>query len=170
MSEQTKKASYIGAPAIFALELACQHIRSAFGNYGCYLVGSSMEKPDWRDVDVRFIMPDDAFANLFPCVDLSIDSAIWEFDPRWLLLTVSITSWLREQTGLPIDFQIQPQTFANKHHDKQRSAIGLRIAKREDVEAMKEFEREMEDKVIPEIVETIAERQKLAEEDRGILR
>ena len=127
-----KKASYIGAPAIFALELACQHIRAALGDYGCYLVGSAMERPDWRDVDVRFIMPDENFALLFPSVDISIDSAIWEFDPRWLLMTVSITAWLRQQTGLPIDFQIQPQTFANKWHNKQRSAIGLRIAKRQE--------------------------------------
>lgn len=85
-------------------------------------------------------------------------------------MTVSITAWLREQTGLPIDFEIQPQTFANKWHDKQRSAIGLRIAKREDASVFKEYEREMEEKVIPEVVETIAERQKLAAEDRGILR
>ncbi len=129
--EPKKKICYIGAPAVFALELACQHINSALGGYGCYLVGSCMEKADWRDVDVRFIMADEKFAELFPSVDISIDTAIWEFDPRWLLLTISITEWLRKQTGLPIDFQIQPQTFANKWHAKQRSAIGMRIAKRD---------------------------------------
>ena len=128
MSEIGKKTCYVGAPAIFALELACQHINAALGNYGCYLVGSCMERADFRDVDVRFIMEDDAFSILFPNVDLSAGSAIWEFDPRWLLLNTSICKWLREQTGLPVDFQIQPQTFANKRHDKGRSAIGIRVA------------------------------------------
>lgn len=128
MSEDRKKICYVGAPAIFALELACQHINAALGDYGCYLVGSCMERADFRDVDMRFIMEEQSFSVLFPCVDLSLGSATWEFDPRWLLFNTSICKWLREQTGLPIDFQIQPQTFANMRHDKPRSAIGLRVA------------------------------------------
>jgi hypothetical protein len=128
MSETGKKACYVGAPAIFSLELACQHINAALGNYGCYLVGSCMDRADFRDVDVRFIMDDEDFSILFPNVDLSVGSAIWEFDPRWLLFNTSICKWLRDQTGLSVDFQIQPQTFANERHDKPRSAIGLRMA------------------------------------------
>src|SRR4029077_18922075 len=62
----TKKASYIGAPACFALEQACQILRDAFGEYGIYLVGSALERADWRDVDVRYILSDEAFAALFP--------------------------------------------------------------------------------------------------------
>jgi hypothetical protein len=126
---ETKKICYVGAPAIFALEAACQFVNAALGDYGCYLVGSCLERADWRDVDVRFIMGDEKFAALFPNVDLSIGSAIWEFDPRWLLFNTSICQWLRAQTGLPVDFQIQPQTFANERHNKTRSAIGLRISK-----------------------------------------
>jgi hypothetical protein len=168
--DSPKKASYIGAPAVFALELACQHINAALGHYGCYLVGSSMEKANWRDVDIRFIMPDAEFSNLFPSVDITTGSAIWEFDPRWLLFNISITEWLRKQTGLPVDFQIQPQTFANEHHPKQRSALGLRIAKRSNLEEdIKPFIEEMEEKTIPAIVEAIHDRQVAASEDRGIL-
>jgi hypothetical protein len=126
------KACYIGAPAVFALEMACQHVNAAFGGYGCYLVGSCMERADWRDVDVRSIMGDEQFAALFPDVELAVGSAIWESDPRWLLINTSISQWLRAQTGLPVDFQIQPQTFANKRHDKSRSAIGMRISKRRE--------------------------------------
>jgi hypothetical protein len=123
------KATYIGAPAIFALEMACQQINAAFSGFGCYLVGSALERADWRDVDVRFIMADDDFACLFPGVS-DLSHPFWEYDPRWLLLTVSITAWLRQQTGLPVDFQIQPQTFANERHSKPRSAIGILHAKR----------------------------------------
>lgn len=38
-----KKASYVGVPAIFKLELACMHLNDAYGDgYGCYLVGSAL--------------------------------------------------------------------------------------------------------------------------------
>jgi hypothetical protein len=118
------KANYVGAPAVFALEQACAEIVAAFGGFGCYLVGSALERPDWRDVDVRYIMADDEFAALFPNAGES-----WEHDARWLLLTVSISDWLKKVTGLPVDFQFQPQTHANERHKGVRHALGLRIAK-----------------------------------------
>ena len=126
MSEGRKKASYVGAPAVFALEQCCQQINDAFGDFGCYLVGSAMERPDWRDVDVRFIMSDEEFSKMFPNCTAE---GQWESDPRWLLFTVSISGWLSKVTGLPVDFQIQPQTHANERHKGQRNAVGLRIAK-----------------------------------------
>jgi len=124
-SEKLKqqKASYVGAPAIFFLELACSHLNRAFGGYGCFMCGSSMERADWRDVDVRMILSDEDFKALFPAVE-NIESPLWEFDSRWLVMTTAISGWLREQTKLPVDFQFQPQTFANAHHSKPRSALG----------------------------------------------
>lgn len=122
-----KKAVYVGAPAIFALEMACQHIVDALGGYGCYLVGSALERPDWRDIDVRFILSDDEFASLFPH---AVDRC-WEQDSRWLLMTVSISAWLSKVSGLPVDFQIQPQTHANEQHKGPRNAMGLRIRREE---------------------------------------
>lgn len=124
--EKPRKPSYIGAPAIFALELAARAISDAFDGYGCYLVGSALERADWRDVDVRFIMRDEAFAKLFPDAVMPM----WEQDSRWLLLTVSISAWLSKATGLPIDFQFQPQTHANEKHPKNRNALGMRIARK----------------------------------------
>jgi hypothetical protein len=116
------KATYVGAPKIFALEQCCRQIDEAFGDYGCYLVGSALDRPDWRDVDVRFIMEDKKFAELFP------DAGDYrEQDQRWLLLTVAISEWLSKITGLPIDFQIQSQTHANARHRGKRSALGLKI-------------------------------------------
>lgn len=122
--ERRKKASYVGAPAIFQLEQCCQQINDAFGGFGCYLVGSALERPDWRDVDVRLMMSDEEFARLFPDA-----GDHWEHDPLWLLLTVAISTWLRQVTGLPVDFQFQPQTLANAQHKGLRHALGLRIAK-----------------------------------------
>lgn len=125
-TEATTKINYVGAPRIFALELACKQINEAFGGYGCYLVGSALTRADFRDIDIRFIMEDEAFSKLFP--DTSIEPPLWEHDARWLLITCGISAWLSAvANGRPVDFQIQPQTHANKRHDKQRQPLGLRI-------------------------------------------
>lgn len=119
------KANHVGAPAIFELEACCRLLNEAFDCYGCYLVGSATAKADWRDVDVRMIMEDGAFAALFPD-----GRQTWEHDPRWIVLTCSISKWLSEKTGLPIDFQFQPATHANTRFgrdDHVRHALGLRI-------------------------------------------
>jgi len=126
-----KKASYIGAPAVFALEQALKHVNDAFCDDDCfagiYIVGSCLERPDWRDVDVRLILEDTAFEKLFPAA--TVHSGAWEFDPRWCLLTVAISKWLSAETGLPIDFQFQPMSHANERHKGRRNAAGLRFAK-----------------------------------------
>jgi hypothetical protein len=123
-----KKVCHVGVPAIFALELACQHINSAFSDsFGCYVVGSALERPDWRDVDVVCILGDDEFKKLFPDV-ARVDYCTWEHDPRWLLLTISLSKYLSDQAAVPVDFKFQPQTWANEHHPGRRNAIGMRYA------------------------------------------
>ena len=123
-SEGRQKAIYIGAPKCFVLEWACRQITEAFDCYGCYLVGSALERADWRDVDLRLIMHDEDFAKLFPDAGQH-----WEHDARWLLLTASISEHLSRVTDLPIDFQFQPQSHANEHHNGMRSAMGLKIVR-----------------------------------------
>lgn len=124
--KRSKSASYVGVPAIFKLELACQHLNAAYGEGGhCYLVGSAIERADWRDVDVVFIMDDEEFAREFP--DVLMPG--FEHDPKWLLNSISLSLWLREQTGLPIDFKMQQQTYANERHSGRRHALGMRYAK-----------------------------------------
>jgi hypothetical protein len=121
-----KKSVYVGAPACFSLELACQPINRAFGGFGCYLVGSALERPDWRDIDVRYIMTDEEFAAEFPAVNMAAHN--WEFDPKWILLTTGISAYLSKASGLPVDFQFQPQTHANERHKGPRNALGLEFA------------------------------------------
>jgi hypothetical protein len=127
-SPKRRKVSHVGAPACFALTLACQQLNRAFGGFGCYLVGSALERPDWRDVDVRLILADDEFAALFPDAG-PISHARWEFDVRWLVMTTAISAQLSAQTGLPVDFQFQPQSHANARHKGRRNALGLIFAK-----------------------------------------
>jgi hypothetical protein len=128
-ASKRKKFCYVGAPAIFRLELACQHLSRAFGET-CYLVGSALERPDWRDIDIVMIMDDGDFAKEFSAATLH--SGAWEFDPRWLILTISISAWLSEQCGHPVDFKFQPRTHANEMHKGPRNAIGMRLAPREE--------------------------------------
>lgn len=125
------KGVYIGAPACFSLEMACSHIRAAFVSDddpgGIYVVGSCLERQDWGDIDVRLIMSDEAFERLFPSASLL--NAAWEHDPRWVLMVTTIAQWMSSQTGLPIDFQFQPATFANERHLKARQPVGFRYVR-----------------------------------------
>ena len=118
------KPSHVGAPAIFAIDMAVRPIVEAFENVGCFLVGSAIERPDWRDIDLRLMMMDEDFAILFP----NVGANHWEHDPRWLLMTTSISEHLSKVTGLPIDFQFQPMTRTNEQHKGPRHALGLRMA------------------------------------------
>ena len=124
-AQPRKKFCNIGAPACFALEMACKVLNDAFDGQ-CYVVGSVLQRPDWRDVDVRLMMDDAAFSALFPDV-ADLRYGHWEFDPRWTVMTVSLSAWLRAQTGLPVDFQFQPSSFANQRHKGSRNAIGMRV-------------------------------------------
>ena len=126
LPSKRQKGVYVGAPACFALELACQHVNAAFGGFGCYLVGSALERPDWRDIDVRYIMTDEEFAAEFPAVNMKAHN--WEFDPKWILLTIGIAAYLSKASGLPVDFQFQPMSHANERHKGPRNALGLRFA------------------------------------------
>lgn len=125
--EPRKKVSYIGAPTVFILDHACRQINEAYAycdHASIYLVGSSIQRPDWRDVDLRMMMSDDDFAREFPDAH---DNGAWEFDTKWMLLTSAISGYLSKITGLPIDFQFQPMTFANEHHKGRRHPMGMRM-------------------------------------------
>jgi hypothetical protein len=117
-----KRANYIGAPHFFNLNQACLTLNQAFGFGHIYLVGSSIERRDFRDVDVRCILPDEKFAQLFS--GLTGDPTRNAF---WSLLCSSISLWLSQHSGLPVDFQIQQQTVANAENNGPRHALGLFI-------------------------------------------
>ncbi len=136
--ELPSKPSYIGVPAVFKLEQCCNIINKSYGGFGCYLVGSSLSKPDWRDVDIRFIMTDEEFIREFPNVavrDGKPVAALWEHDAKWTLLVVAISDWMKAYTGLPVDFQFQPMSWANSRYGSDehiRNAMGLTFASNQD--------------------------------------
>jgi hypothetical protein len=117
MSEEEKpswRRDWLPAPNAFSLDLACATINRAHGGLGCFLVGSALERRTFRDVDVRLILEDGDFDQLFP-----VDTT------RWSLMCVAYSMWLSSVTGLPVDFQFQRQSHANAAHAGPRSALGV---------------------------------------------
>jgi hypothetical protein len=91
-------------------------VAKAFGMC-IYQVGSSLVRPDYRDVDLRAILDDEEF-----------DRLIQGNGARLRLLNSAITDWMQAMTGLPIDFQFQRQTEANeKYGGKTRNFMAVPI-------------------------------------------
>ena len=115
--EAGQPASYLGALESLRLDAACLIVSEALGAT-CWLVGSATMGREYRDVDVRVILEDVQFEALFGACPPSLS-------PLRCLMGASISTYLREQTGLPVDFQIQKRS-AVKEADwsKPRVAMG----------------------------------------------
>jgi hypothetical protein len=106
-----------GMPAGIWLNKFGVIVRDYFGHVP-YQVGSSLKSKDWRDVDVRLILPDEEFVERFGSVHSSY------VNPTLAAVTLAFAALGREMTGLPVDFQIQPQSHANSAYGGQpRSAL-----------------------------------------------
>ena len=117
----TKGGGYLGGPQHRSLEQALRFVHESFGwDHMPYLVGSALDGPDYRDVDVRLIMSDEAFDKIFgggtPASNI----------PLWSLMTVAISEYLEARTGLPVDFQIQRVSEVKQADwEKARHPLGL---------------------------------------------
>jgi hypothetical protein len=107
-----KPVSYLSTLEFQRLEHACTEVARCLG-HPPYLVGSSTERPDYRDVDVRSIMADEEF-----------DARFGDNIEFWSLFCLGVSSYLSQVSGLPIDYQVQRQTEANEKHDKPRNPMG----------------------------------------------
>lgn len=99
---------------LYHLDVACRVIHKAFGRPP-YLVGTAGVggADTYRDVDVRLMLDDAEFATVCPTRE------------RWELLCLSIGTYLRERTGLPIDFQIQQASIASERYSGPRNPLGM---------------------------------------------
>jgi hypothetical protein len=92
----------VGQPHNLLLFAWAQQIDWAFG-VSPLLVGSATQRKDWRDVDIRLVLPREQFLQ-------------WVGDPDYYLdgrrqsMCIAFSTWGRQQTGLPIDFQFQSDT------------------------------------------------------------
>jgi hypothetical protein len=111
-SERAKhRASYLTVPQQYALNVACRPLASL--GYGTFHVGSSLERADYHDVDLRCILPDEEYDQHFSGNE----------DLR-LFLNAAVSEWVAARTGLPIDFQFQRASEANEKFDGRRNGVG----------------------------------------------
>lgn len=110
--------STLSPPVLHRLDHACKPLVEVFGPH-VYLVGSVQERKAGAlsDVDVRLILSDKKYDALME----------GRRDGFATLLDFALGAYLREMSGLPIDFQIQRRTEANERHQgKQRNPVGGR--------------------------------------------
>jgi len=109
---------YIGQPGHMRLEIACALIHHAYGP--CYLVGRCLTHRDYRHVDIRVILDDQAFLAEF-----GVPYETARHTPRWLCLSVGLSAYMAQATGLPVDLQIQSQTWSDLWFaDERRVPVG----------------------------------------------
>lgn len=100
----------VGMPAWIKLNQFGRVVNEFFGSHP-YLVGSAARGKEWRDVDVRLILPDDEFDAMFGeltrprCLNL-----------KWNAACLAFASLGRDMTGLPIDFQVDRMTETNESY------------------------------------------------------
>ena len=117
-----KSNSYVPAHAQFALDAAAKTIDRAYDSYGVMLVGSCLDRQDYRDVDVRCVLADDVFEAMFPKDESEV------LRPLWQVQCLAISAWLRSLTGLPIDFQFQKIGVATeKFKGESRVMLGNNV-------------------------------------------
>jgi len=110
------RSTYLLQSDFDRLEDWCRMVRVVFGSaFGPYLVGSATQRPDYRDVDIRVLMQDRAFDAVFRRRPEAV---------RFINRAFSV--WGQQETGLPIDFQVQRQTEANAEFTAPRNAMGIR--------------------------------------------
>lgn len=93
-----------------------------------YLVGSACYKKDFRDVDLRVIVDDDRFKELFG------DQTDWRNNPMLEAANLAFSALGKEMTGLPIDFQFQQMMNANSEKANEgmvRNPLGVHLNVRE---------------------------------------
>jgi len=111
------RTDLLTASEMHNLDAACDLIRRAFGDEAPYLVGTAGlgGAASYRDVDVRLMLDPADFAAACPTRE------------RWELLCAAISAWLRERTGLPVDFQVQDAEIANaRFGDRPRNPLGMK--------------------------------------------
>ena len=119
-------AHYLHISDYTNLNEACCTIEKVYGPH-LFLVGSCLYRPDYRDVDVRCMLPDKLYDRLFK--DFLEEEFVGRMHRELLQLTIS--NWLSERTKLKVDFQFQKRSAANKQYGDRklhkRNAVGISI-------------------------------------------
>lgn len=98
-------ARHLGRPGTQLLDMWARTIAEAWGRTPL-VVGSSLRSKQWRDVDVRLVLPDAEYealtGSMYPV----------PHNHRVEVLNAAFSLWAQQVTGLPVDFQFQSHTEA----------------------------------------------------------
>jgi len=109
------RSTYIPLSSFILLDHACGPIVEAFDEFP-YHVGSSTQRADWRDVDVRLILEDNRY-----------DEFRFTEPTYWSLFCLAVSEYLSRVTQLPVDFQVQRMSHAKEQYgDQFRNPLGVR--------------------------------------------
>lgn len=115
MTTTVRRSSFLTVSQQYDLNVVCRPLAVLFG-YGVFHVGSSLERADYRDVDLRCILSNDEYDRMF---------AGDKEGKRVKFLNVAISEWVQSRTGLPIDFQFQREAEANAEFTGRRNGVGF---------------------------------------------
>lgn len=105
------RSCYLHVTDQYTLRQFGHNLREAFPTArGILHVGSSITRPNWRDVDVRIVMSDEDYDHLGDVVNP-------------MVLAVALSMWGQRFTGLPIDCQVQRASDA-AHEPTAHKSIG----------------------------------------------
>ena len=106
----------IGPHDHLKLQLFGELVEEAWGAFG-YLVGSSQRGEEWRDIDVRVMLPLHQWLRLFHPAEVEKRHQ----HPGWRAHMLAWSTLGQSLTGLPIDFQVEP----NNDTPGPRNPIGI---------------------------------------------
>lgn len=117
-----KRHTHLGPHDFMLLDRWGRQLYDAF-NAMPYLVGSCERgEREWRDIDVRICLPAEAaWLGEFDGLTDAIASL------RLRTVNLAISLWGRHVTGLPIDFQFQPDTEFHSYDGEMRGALGISV-------------------------------------------
>lgn len=124
MSQRTERGearvNYLPSPAaLYRLRLFGEQV-SRLIDETPYMVGSVLDRPDYRDVDVRIMLDDKRFERWFG------KDGLWITNGPLTLANMALSAWAREITGLDVDCQFQRQSDANSEYgDHKRQPLGF---------------------------------------------
>lgn len=119
------RSTFLSPPDLHRLDWACRPIRDAFGGPP-YLVGSCLTRPDFRDIDIRLILDDEAVERMFNPNGTYFDQG--DLKAVRLLFNIALSDLIARAANAPapIDFQIQSMTEANVPEHGARNPLGVR--------------------------------------------
>lgn len=126
---RVRSASYLTPHQMRRLDAACIPVVRALGFGTVVLVGSVLTHADYRDVDVRAVIADEDFDQMFPGVKVHKDGGA-HYSHLWAWICMSASGEISRASGMNVDFQIQRRTEAS-HTEGGRIPLGCRWNERE---------------------------------------